>query len=200
MTEWQVQPRIKYEADLSREFAAEITAMPGGEKVFSCIQCGTCSGTCPLSIYMDYTPRRIIAMTRAGFKDEVLRSFTIWLCASCYSCTVECPKQIKITDVMYALKQKAIQEGVYRKRFPIPVLAREFFNIVLKHGRNSEGRLILNMYLKTNPFLLIKQSFLGMRLWWKGRLGIGTESIRDKKTLQALLEAVEKANQEEAAQ
>jgi hypothetical protein len=31
-----------------------------------------------MAVYMDYTPRKIIAMIKSGFKDEALRSFTIW--------------------------------------------------------------------------------------------------------------------------
>jgi len=118
--------RVRYEAERVHGFGGEIMAVPGCEGLFSCIQCGTCSGTCPLSVYMEHSPRQIMALVRAGFKDEVLQSNSIWLCASCYSCTVECPREIRITDIMYALKQRAIQEGVYPKRFPIPVLAKEF--------------------------------------------------------------------------
>ena len=77
-----IERTIKYEAELDHQFAVDIAGKPGGEQLYSCIQCGTCSATCPLSIYMDYTPRRIVAMTRAGFKEEVLNSFTIWLCSS----------------------------------------------------------------------------------------------------------------------
>ena len=121
---------IKYEAELDKDFAGEIAKMAHGEKFYTCIQCGTCSATCPVSHFMDFTPRKIIAMVREGFREEVLGSFTIWLCASCYSCTADCPREIKITDVMYALKQLAIKEGIYPKRFPIPVMAQEFYKIV----------------------------------------------------------------------
>ena len=121
----EIHRRIKYQEELDLDFADQVAAMPGAADLKRCIQCGTCSATCPVSLYMDLTPRRVVAMTRAGFKKEVLESNTIWLCASCYSCTVECPKGIKITDIMYALKRLAIQEGAYPKRFPTPVLARE---------------------------------------------------------------------------
>ena len=94
-------------------------------------------------------------------EDEVLNSLTIWLCASCYSCTVECPREIKITDVMYALKQEAIAQGVYPKRFPIPVLAQEFFRGVERTGRNSEGPLMVRFFLKTNPFGMLKNATHG---------------------------------------
>lgn len=148
MDGWRVRRQISYEAELDPRFGEAIMAIPGGEKLLSCIQCGTCSGACPLSPYMDYTPRRIIAMTRAGFKGEVLSCISIWLCASCYACTVECPKGIPITDVMYALKRRAIQDGIYPRHFPTPVLAREFFNVVRKRGRNSEALVILRLYLR----------------------------------------------------
>lgn len=187
----QPHPRsIMYQAELDPGFGRQIAAMPGGEKVFDCIQCGACSGTCPMSIYMDYSPRRIIAMICAGMKKDALRSQTVWLCASCYSCSVICPRQIKITDLMYALKQRAIQEGAYPKRFPISVLAREFFQTVQRDGRTSEGRLITRVYLRTHPWRLLKQASLGYRLWRRGRMSMHRESIRNRGELQTLLRSV----------
>lgn len=74
---------------------------------------------------MDVTPRRLMAMTNAGFKKGVLSSFTIWLCASCYSCSMNCPKEIIMTDVMYTLKRQAIEERIQpHPKFAIPILKR----------------------------------------------------------------------------
>ncbi|MCX6825783.1 MAG: 4Fe-4S dicluster domain-containing protein [candidate division Zixibacteria bacterium] len=192
MPDWQKWRKIKYEAELDPGFADKIASIPGGEKLFKCIQCGTCSGMCPLSPDMDYTPRQIIAMIRAGFKKEVLSSHTCWLCASCYACTVECPKEIKITDIMYAAKRLAIQEKVYPKRFAIPVLAREFFNGVKRQGRSNESFLLTRLYLKTNPLQLFKQAFLGLQLFYRGRMSLKLESIEHKNELKALLNSLEK--------
>lgn len=189
---------IKYEDELDAGFAAKVAKMAHGEKFFTCIQCGTCSATCPVSHYMDLTPRKIIAMVREGFKDEVLGSFTIWLCASCYSCTSDCPRKIRITDVMYALRQMAIAEGVYPKRFPIPIMAKEFFRHVARDGRNSEGRLMLSFSLKTNPIRLLRYAKMGWKLWRTGRVSLGKESIQEKAKLHALLGAVERAKEEAA--
>jgi heterodisulfide reductase subunit C len=186
---------IKYEAELDRGFGATIAHMAHGEKFYTCIQCGTCSATCPVSHFMDFTPRKIIAMVRAGFKEEVLRSFTIWLCASCHSCTADCPREIKITDVMYALKQLAIKEGIYPKRFPIPVMAQEFYKIVEKQGRNSEGRLMMNIAMKTNPFRLLRYAKVGLKLFRTGRASLHEESIQNKGELKALLRAVDRAKE-----
>jgi ferredoxin len=109
----EFQRTIKYEADRVKGFGREVMSVPGCEQLESCIQCGTCSGVCPLSIYMDYTPRQVMELVRSDFKNEVLTSLTIWLCASCYACTCECPREIRITDILYELKQRAIKEGVY---------------------------------------------------------------------------------------
>jgi quinone-modifying oxidoreductase subunit QmoC len=186
---------IKYEAELDRGFGHTIAHMAHGEKFYTCIQCGTCSATCPVSHFMDFTPRKIIAMVRAGFKEEVLRSFTIWLCASCHSCTADCPREIKITDVMYALKQLAIKEGIYPKRFPIPVMAQEFYKIVEKQGRNSEGRLMMGIAMKTNPFRLLRYAKVGLKLFRTGRASLHEESIQNKDELKALLRAVDRAKE-----
>lgn len=193
MNEWQSWPRFRYEAELDLRFPEEVASMPGGRALFACIQCGTCSGTCPLGTYMDYSPRKIIAMTRAGFKDEVLHSFTIWLCASCYACAVECPRKIKITDFMAELKQRAIQEGVDPKRFPVAVLAREFFEAVRKRGRSTESRLVLRLYAKTNPLKILGQALLGLKLLRTGRFSLRAESVKNRQQIEQLLRAVDAA-------
>jgi len=192
MSEKLGQRRIKYQAELYPNFGKELAEYHGGEQINNCIQCGTCSATCPVSLYMDYTPRRLVAMAREGFKDEVLKSSTIWLCASCYACTVECPKEVKITELMYAFKQKAIDEGVYPKRLATPVLAREFYKNVRRWGRSNEGLLLTVMFLKTNPFKLFKQSILGLKLLLKGRMVLKLEKIKRMKELTPILDAVEK--------
>jgi heterodisulfide reductase subunit C len=183
----KVVRRIKFESELDLDFGERVAAKAYGQKLLSCIQCGTCSATCPLSHYMDYTPRKIIAMTREGFREEVLNSLTIWLCSSCYSCQVQCPRQIHITDVMYTLKREAISLGFYPRRLPIPVLAREFFKRVLKDGRNTESWLLISLYLRTNPFRMLKEAVLGLKLFVRGRLTIGRERVRRRDQLKAIL-------------
>ena len=109
---------------------------------------------------------------------------------------MNCPEQIKLTDVMYALKQKAIARHIYPKRFPVPVLAEEFFKYVGKQGRNSEGRLMMNLSLKTNPFRLFNYARLGWRLLRTGRFSLKKEHVENRKDLQKLLHSVERAQEE----
>jgi len=187
----EITRTIKYDADRVKGFGKEVMDVPGCEALKACIQCGTCSGVCPLSIYMDFSPRQIMALTRADFKNEVLRSHTIWLCASCYACTVECPQEIRITDIMYELKQRAIHEGIYPKHFPIPVLAREFSEMVRKNGRISELLLVMKLFLKTNWLAALGNWRMGIDLMKTGRLSIVPEKIENRTDLSRMLEAVD---------
>ena len=169
---------MKYQREAVPDWPHQLAKLPGCERLFSCIQCGTCSGTCPLSIYMDYTPRRIINLVREGFRKEALGSQTIWLCASCYSCAVHCPQDIHITDIMYTLKREAIRDQMYPKRFPIAVLAREFYNIVKKKGRNSETWLVLRLALRSNPLILLNLMGSAWGLLKTGRISLKSEKIK----------------------
>ena len=67
---------ILFEAAQDVGFLDRIASLPEGGQVLSCIQCGTCSGSCPVSFAMEHTPRRIFAMVRAGMRDQVLSSTT----------------------------------------------------------------------------------------------------------------------------
>jgi len=140
---------------------------------------------------MDYSPRQVMALTRADFKNEVLRSHTIWLCASCYSCTVECPRQIRITDIMYELKQRAIKEEIYPKKFTIPVLAKEFYKMAHSQGRVTENILATLMFLKTNWLAAMGQWKLGLGLLLRGRFSLKMESIKRKDELNRMLTTVD---------
>jgi heterodisulfide reductase subunit D len=94
------------------DLLAEVMATPGGERVGTCYQCATCSGSCPTATAMDYTPRALLHMIRLGMGERVLHSRAIWLCTTCYSCTIRCPREIKITDAMVSLRSLAIAKGV----------------------------------------------------------------------------------------
>jgi heterodisulfide reductase subunit C len=194
-----VKSLIKYEVERDPTFAKWVTGVIGGERIRNCIQCGLCSASCPLSPYMDFTPRRLIHMAREGFKRDVLESFTIWLCTSCYSCTVECPRKIRVTDIMYALKRRAIEDGVYPRRFPIPVLASEFGAMIRRNGRVTESWLVVRVFLKTAILRLLGMSKLGTKLFLTGRMEIVPATIRGRKQLQTLLDTVEAHKKKEAA-
>ena len=82
------------------------------EDLYSCMQCGTCSSSCPTAQAMDFTPRQLWQMMRLGMEEQVLNSQTFWLCTVCKSCQVRCPRGIPLSETMVALKEYAVRQGV----------------------------------------------------------------------------------------
>jgi len=80
--------------------------------VFACYQCGRCSGDCPSISLMDIVPNQAIRLLQLGEVEEVLASKTIWICASCFTCTSRCPKGIDIARVLEALRQVCLRKNV----------------------------------------------------------------------------------------
>lgn len=76
-----------------------------GQKLLACYQCGKCSAGCPAISEMDILPNQVIRFAQLGLKEELLQSKSVWVCASCYTCNVRCPKGIKIAEVMEAVRQ-----------------------------------------------------------------------------------------------
>jgi len=187
-----LEREVVYESVLDHDFLDEIYSLPGGQEIKKCIQCGTCSGSCPQGAVMDYAPRRIFSFIRAGFRDEVLSSNTIWYCSSCYSCAVRCPKEIKITDVMYALKRIAIKEGKAKKKGrKAAVLSRTFMNMVNKYGRNHETELMTRYILTAEPFNALNFVPQGWRLFSNGRLPFTPHKIKNLAQLRKILKKVD---------
>lgn len=181
----------KKESELRAAFLYQVSNIPGGEKIKKCIQCGTCTGSCPVSYTMDIMPREIIALFRAGDIESILNSRTIWICASCYACTVRCPSGIKVTDIMYALKRMAMEKKLFPKRFPIFVLSKSFVSLINRYGRSYEAGLLLLYYLRTNPLKLFSLLPLAYRLFRKGRITLLPKKIKKRKELSAILAEAE---------
>jgi heterodisulfide reductase subunit C len=179
------------EEQMDHEFLHEVASIPGGEQVKDCIQCGSCSGSCPTSYLMDYTPRRLFAMIRGGMKDEVLSSETIWLCTSCYTCQVRCPQNIKITDVMYALKRLALTYGKASSKQKAPIFSQEFVNLINRYGRNHEIELMTRFMLKSSPLHVMKNAGVGLKLLSHKRLPLLPHKIKGVEQIRKIIKKVE---------
>ena len=98
--------------ELDSNFKNEVAEEPGGEHIKRCFACGTCSVICPVfAVNEQYDPRKIIRMVILGMRDEILKSDFIWLCSQCYSCYELCPRDVKVTTVMGAIRHIAVSEG-----------------------------------------------------------------------------------------
>jgi heterodisulfide reductase subunit C len=176
---------------LHEVFCKDVMSMPEGSKIAQCQQCGACSGSCPTGYLMDHGPREVIAAFRAGMIDEVLKGNTIWMCTSCYSCTVRCPASIKVTDLMYELKRIAIKYDLFPRDSKVPAMTKYFADSVTKHGRNHETELLMKFMLSKDPTLGPKFAGMGMKLFAAGRMPLVATDIKGKDEIKKLVDYVE---------
>ena len=171
-------------------FQDEVVARtPGEPHLERCIQCGTCGGSCPSGADMEHTPRGLFALITAGMKDPVLRSNTPWYCVSCYYCTVRCPQQIHITDLMYTLKRMAIDQGFYSESTArdAPDFSKTFIDFVESNGRSFELGLATVHILRHHPLNAMGMAPMALGMLRRGRLDITPTRIKGVKQLQAIL-------------
>ncbi len=178
----------KKEVELRKAFLEQVHFIPAGEKIKRCIQCGTCTGSCPVSYAMDISPRELIALFRAGEMETIMKSRTIWICASCYACTTRCPSGIKITDIIYALKRTAMEKK-YRSHeaHQVQILANLFIQNLMSYGRLHEGTLIRKYYMKTSIKKLFGLLPLGKKMFQKKRIAILPQKIKAYASLSRII-------------
>ena len=169
-------------------FVEEVSATPGGERVNLCIQCGTCTASCPSATRWEYTPSGIIAMIRAGLRDEVLSSSAMWHCLSCYYCTVRCPRDIKPTDIFHALEGLATENGFKAKHANTPAMYRSFVSSIKSNGRVHEFGMMLRYYLTTNPLAALKLLPVGIKLFTHKRLSLLPKKVKGRDDLVKIIQ------------
>nr|MBN1229063.1 4Fe-4S dicluster domain-containing protein [Anaerolineae bacterium] len=175
------------DSSMGKSFYQQVVdATPGGDVLATCLQCGTCGGSCPSGADMDATPRKLFAMIAANMEDEVLSSNTFWYCVSCYYCTVRCPQEIPITDLMYTLKRIAVLKGHYHKDSHVP-FSSSFIGFVEQYGRSFEFGLVTRHHLAHAPLKQLGKSTLGLQMMQKGRLTLTPERIKTLPQLSAIL-------------
>ncbi len=139
-----------------------------GQDVKECYQCGKCSAGCPIAADMDVPPNQVIRLLQLGLVDEALKLKTIWLCASCETCTTRCPREVDLAAVMDALRNLAIREGVRSPERVVPFFNRIFLSLVKRYGRVYEMELIGRF--NTGTFNFFKDVMKAPKLFFKGRL------------------------------
>ena len=154
--------------------AGDLESMLGRvrDMVSACMQCGSCTGSCPNEFAMDYTPRRIWRMVLMGEVDDIFKSKTFTLCSNCYMCTLRCPRGLPLTDAMSALKQIAFQKDMQLHR-KSTLFYRDFLESVRRHGRVKEMEF-MTMYFAHLKSPLVPLTFtpLGLKLLSKGKISI----------------------------
>jgi quinone-modifying oxidoreductase subunit QmoC len=160
------------------------------------MQCGVCSGSCPLGPHWEHPPQEIFMMIRAGKRDEVLQSDAMWMCTSCYNCIVRCPRELPITHIMHGLAHYAKRLGLAPKNQPTAKFAQLFWDNLAKTGRINELKLGLSLYFMNGFGEGIKTSLkmkdIGLGMLKTKRMNpmeiLGGHGIKDKSGFQKILQ------------
>lgn len=179
------------EVDLKYDFFEKAHA----GKILRCIQCGTCSASCPLTDQMDHAPRELFALIRDGDIITALRSNTLWYCVSCYYCIVRCPQEIPVTDLIYSLKQMAVQRGLSPGYHKLPDMYHSFTQVVARYGRIHEP-LLMARYALRHPMDALGSIPLAMRMLKKGRLDFFPSRLSQPDRVSRLLAEVKRQEKE----
>ena len=138
-----------------------------GEWVKMCMQCGVCAGSCPFGADWEHSPQKIFMMIRAGKRDEVLSSDSMWMCTSCYNCVVRCPRKLPITQIMHGLATYAERLGLAPKLQPTRHFSLLFWSNCTETGRVNELKLTLGIYFRDGLIQGIRNA------WAMRNIGIG---------------------------
>jgi quinone-modifying oxidoreductase subunit QmoC len=176
----------------------------GGDKLSLCMQCGVCSGSCPIGVQMDHGPRKLIMMIRAGMKEAVLGSNTLWNCTSCYRCVVRCPRGVPVTYILQDLAAKAVELG-YAEAEDNTHFSKSFWWSAKRFGRTDERLVTAKYYFSFGLGEGIKRGLANLKIALgmlrAGRMHIGLpHRIKDRKGLQAILDKAAEIESREGGQ
>ncbi len=165
------------------EFKREVLRLAGPE-MQTCIQCGTCSASCPTAHLMNPSIRKLVKLCLEGRKEEALHNETLWLCTSCLLCTVRCPRGIRPKAIVAALKDIAEREGV-------PGRDASYEELVLKqikrNGRIAELPLTAEFHL-VYPQAAVQSMQMGLELISKGKIAAKLERIEGRDEVKRIVE------------
>lgn len=179
--------RMAADKDGDKEFKKEVLRLAGPE-VLTCMQCGTCSASCPTAYLMDNSIRKLIKLVLEGKKEEALRSGSIWLCTSCQLCTVRCPRGIRPKALVGALREICEREGEKSKDQAYEDL---FLRQVRDCGRVSETQLS-GEYLLANPKSAVQAMELGLELAPRGKISLGQEKVKRPGEVKKIFQELSK--------
>jgi len=142
---------------------------------------------------MDILPSQVIRMAQLGRGEELLRSETIWVCVSCYTCSMRCPNDIHIAHVMDALRELALKEGVPPKRERVVLFHQLFLASIREYGRVYEAKLLAKYEAKSGE--LLKNVSLGLAMFLKGKIALLPHKIADIKGVQKTFTRLEEGEE-----
>lgn len=152
---WSTFIESRVVTDYNEQLQDEIAALPGGEHIHRCWQCGSCTNACTVNaVNPDFNPRYWIYLIRLGMESELLRDKDIiWQCVSCNKCTYACPRDVFPEGIMKATAHWLELQG-HTPKSPAMTFDEEFAGQVIETGKIEDGRMIRNFFAKTSQPLM----------------------------------------------
>lgn len=187
-----MENKVGYNSSFAEEVFRNVDS---GDEIKMCMNCGVCAASCPLREHMDYPPRQIFSLIRAGKREEVLGAQSIMLCTSCYACAVKCPRSIPVIDVMHGLAHYALSKG-YTPRVETARFGKEFWNQVYRLGRVDEKDLPRRVFFAGGFLEGVKKMLgfmdIGIKLMLHHRMKLMPEKkIKGINSLKKMLDKAE---------
>ncbi|HEY8594951.1 MAG TPA: 4Fe-4S dicluster domain-containing protein [Devosiaceae bacterium] len=179
---WSTFIETRAVSDYNEALQDEISALPGGENIHRCWQCGSCTNACTVNaINPDFNPRFWIYLIRMGLEEELVRDKDIiWQCVSCNKCTYACPRDVNPEGVMKATAHWLELKGLTEKK-PSMVFDEAFSSQVFETGKIEDGLVLRQFFKRTNqpltqPWLLTLIARLVRRfpVFYLMRLGLAS--------------------------
>ncbi len=179
---WSTFIKTRVVDDYNETLQDEIAALPGGEQIHRCWQCGSCTNACTVNeINPDFNPRYWIYLIRMGMESELLRDKDIiWQCVSCNKCTYACPRDVYPEGVMKATTHWLERKG-HTPKSPSTIFDEVFTEQVVATGKIEEGRTMQRFFARTKQKLLqewlvemVKRMISGLPVGMLSRMGLAT--------------------------
>jgi len=179
---WSTFITSRVVSDYNETLQDEIAALPGGEEIHRCWQCGSCTNACTVNeVNPDFNPRYWIYLIRMGMESELLRDKDIiWQCVSCNKCTYACPRDVFPEGVMKATAHWLERKG-HTPKSPSTLFDEVFTEQVVATGKIEEGRTIQRFFARTKQKLLqdwivemVKRMMRGLPVTMLSRMGLAT--------------------------
>jgi Fe-S oxidoreductase len=92
--------------------SAEKGGAVGSTKAYYCVECGKCTGICPVSRGLEYSPRRMVKRALEDPELEFVRDSQIWNCLTCKLCSGVCPSGVDYIDFIRIVRSRAYSQGL----------------------------------------------------------------------------------------
>lgn len=205
--DWSTFIRSRAVSDYNEDLQDEIAALPGGEFIHRCWQCGSCTNSCTVNAENpDFNPRYWIYLIRMGMESELLRDKDIiWQCVSCNKCTSICPRDVIPEGVMKATSHWLELKG-HTPKTPSTIFDEVFTHQVIKYGKIEDSEVLKDFMKKTKRPLLqdwfvqmVKNMMKGLPVIQLIRMGLASVFHPKTKNWSKISDAISEHVAEERA-